>query len=190
MTRSRNLTPISIEQIVLILDGRSARLTWGLLILVVAGHLRGAYSTVFYIGWSTFNSFCRLRWLLSASMSTSFSRSDALEPSSTRCSQYSTAFFMNQCGVRSRVAAACLILFLVEGSSLMPDVDELTRIFLSQYLKRLWWLPDTQSLSHCSDRQAASRCTRWASRTGRCGYPVPVQEGTGRTSGTPGKSLP
>ena len=58
MTRSRNPTPISIEQIVLILDGRSARLIWGLLILVVAGHLRGAYSTVFFIGWSTFNSFC------------------------------------------------------------------------------------------------------------------------------------
>ena len=44
MSRSRNLTPDAIEQIVSILDGWSGKLTWDLLILSVARRLRGTYT--------------------------------------------------------------------------------------------------------------------------------------------------
>ncbi|OOL34699.1 hypothetical protein [Pseudomonas sp. FSL W5-0299] len=44
MTRSRNLTPDAVEQIVSILDGWSGKLTWDLLIISVARRLRGTYT--------------------------------------------------------------------------------------------------------------------------------------------------
>lgn len=44
MSRSRNLTPGAIEQIVSILDGWSGKLTWDLLIQSVARRLRGTYT--------------------------------------------------------------------------------------------------------------------------------------------------
>ena len=44
MSRSRNLTPVAIEQIVSILDGWSGKLTWDLLIQSVARRLRGTYT--------------------------------------------------------------------------------------------------------------------------------------------------
>lgn len=44
MSRSRNLTPDAIEQIVSILDGWSGKLTWDLLIQSVARRLRGTYT--------------------------------------------------------------------------------------------------------------------------------------------------
>lgn len=44
MTRSRNLTPAAVEQIVSILDGWSGKLTWDLLIISVERRLRGTYT--------------------------------------------------------------------------------------------------------------------------------------------------
>ncbi|KAA0945770.1 MULTISPECIES: hypothetical protein [Pseudomonas] len=44
MTRSRNLTPDAVEQIVSILDGWSGKLTWDLLIISVARRLRRTYT--------------------------------------------------------------------------------------------------------------------------------------------------
>lgn len=44
MSRSRNLTPSAIEQVVSILDGWSGRLTWDLLIVVVSRHSRSTYT--------------------------------------------------------------------------------------------------------------------------------------------------
>ncbi len=44
MSRSRNLTPSAIEQIVSILDGWSGKLTWELLIQSVARRLRVTYT--------------------------------------------------------------------------------------------------------------------------------------------------
>ena len=44
MSRSRNLTPGAIEQIVSIIDGWSGKLTWDLLIQSVARRLRGTYT--------------------------------------------------------------------------------------------------------------------------------------------------
>lgn len=44
MSRSRNLTPGAIEQIVSILDGWSGKLTWNLLIQSVARRLRVTYT--------------------------------------------------------------------------------------------------------------------------------------------------
>lgn len=44
MSRSRNLTPSAIEQVVSILDGCSGRLTWDLLIVAVSRHLRSTYT--------------------------------------------------------------------------------------------------------------------------------------------------
>src|SRR5471030_1880693 len=44
MSRSKNLTPGAIEQIVSILDGWSEKLTWDLLIQAVARRLRGTYT--------------------------------------------------------------------------------------------------------------------------------------------------
>lgn len=44
MTSSRNLTPSAVEQIVSILDGWSGKLTWDLLIISIARHLKGSYT--------------------------------------------------------------------------------------------------------------------------------------------------
>ncbi len=44
MTRSRNLTPSAVEHIVSILDGWSGKLTWDLLIISIARHLKGTYT--------------------------------------------------------------------------------------------------------------------------------------------------
>ncbi len=44
MSRSRNLTPSAIEQVVSILDGWAGKLTWDLLIVAVSRHLRSTYT--------------------------------------------------------------------------------------------------------------------------------------------------